>query len=124
VALIQALQSHVTVFRDVLADYALELRRRSAVGSESFRVTRAMRDEVRRRLGERGVTLPDSLVEGAGGLLDDEVWYEIARYVLGPAAERQRRIRQDAQIQRAVDLVRGTTSPQQLLGMIPSSAAH
>lgn len=124
VALIRALQSHVTVFRDVLADYALELRRRSAVGSESFRVTRAMRDEVRRRLGERGVTLPDSLVEGAGGLLDDEVWYEIARYVLGPAAERQRRIRQDAQIQRAVDLVRGTTSPQQLLGMIPSSAAH
>jgi carboxyl-terminal processing protease len=124
VALIQALQSHVVLFRDVLAAYALELRRGSAMGSESFGVTPAMRTEVRRRLAQGGVALTDSIVEGAGKLLDNEVGYEIARYVFGPAAERRRRIRQDRQIQRAVDLVRGTSSPQQLLGILPNSAAH
>jgi carboxyl-terminal processing protease len=123
-ALIQALQSHVVVFRDVLAAYALELRRGSAVGSESFQVTPAMRNEIRRRLSERGVTLADGVVKGAGTLLDDEIGYEIARYVFGPAAERRRRIERDHQVQRAVDLVRGTSSPQQLLGMLPQSAAH
>lgn len=40
VALIQALQSHVAVFRDVLAAYALELRRGSSIGSEGFEGTR------------------------------------------------------------------------------------
>jgi hypothetical protein len=123
-ALIQALQSHVVVFRDVLAAYALELRRGSAVGSESFQVTPAMRNEIRRRLSERGVTLADGVVKGAGTLLDDGIGYEIARYVFGPAAERRRRIERDHQVQRAVDLVRGTSSPQQLLGMLPQSAAH
>jgi hypothetical protein len=83
-----------------------------------------MRNEVRRRVAQRGVALTDSIVEGAGRLLDDEIGYEIARYVFGPAAERRRRIRQDRQIQRAVDLVRGTSSPQQLLGILPNSAAH
>jgi hypothetical protein len=87
-------------------------------------VTPGMRNEFRRRLAERGVTLADSVVKGAGKLLDDEVGYEIARYVFGPAAERQRRIQQDQQVQRAVDLVRATSSPQQLLGILPKSAAH
>jgi carboxyl-terminal processing protease len=55
VALIQAVQTQVVVFRDVLAAYALDLRRRSAVGSESFEVTPAMRNEVRRRLAARAL---------------------------------------------------------------------
>jgi carboxyl-terminal processing protease len=123
-ALIQALQRHVAVFRDVLADYALELRRGSAIREEGFKVTPSMRREIQRRLAQRGVALTDSLVQGAGRLLDNEVGYEIARYVFGPAAERRRRIERDHQIQQAADLVRRTSSPQQLLGMLPTSTAH
>jgi carboxyl-terminal processing protease len=124
VALILALQSHVAVFRDVLSAYALELRHGSAIRTESFEVTAAMRNEIRRRLAQRGVTLTDSIVQGASKLLDDEVGYEIARYVFGPEGERRRRIQQDQQIQRAAELVRRSSSPQQLLGMLPRSSAH
>jgi hypothetical protein len=37
--------------------------------------------------------------------------------VFGPAAERVRRVTEDVQIQEAVTLLRGSTSPQALLGM-------
>ncbi len=124
VALIQALQSHVAIFRDVLSAYALELRHGSAIRTERFDVTAAMRNEIRRRLTQQGVTLTDSIVQGASKLLDDEVGYEIARYVFGPEGERRRRIQQDRQIQRAAELVRRSSSPQQLLGMLPRSSAH
>ena len=46
--------------------------------------------------------------------------YEIARYTFGPAAARRRRAADDIQIQRVVELVRGTTSPQALLGLGPA----
>jgi carboxyl-terminal processing protease len=124
VALVQSLQNHVAVLRDVLSAYALELRHGSSIRTESFEVTAAMRAEIRRRLASRGVTLADSLVERAGNLLNDEIGYEIARYVFGPEGERRRRIQRDRQIHRAAELVGRTTSPQQLLGMLPKSSAH
>jgi hypothetical protein len=44
--------------------------------------------------------------------------------VFGPAGERRRRIQRDHQIQRAAELVARTSSPRQLLGMLPKSSAH
>lgn len=70
------------------------------------------------------IALTESIVDGGARLLDDEIGYEITRYVFGPDAERRRRIQQDHQIQRAAELVRGTSSPQQLLGMLPNSSGH
>jgi carboxyl-terminal processing protease len=122
-ALVQALQKQVTVFRDVLSAYALELRR-SAIRSEGFELTVSMRQDIRRRLALRGIALTDSIIAGGARLLDDEIGFEIARYVFGPDAERRRRIQQDHQIQRAAELVRGISSPQQLLGMLPNSDGH
>lgn len=87
-------------------------------------VTASMRQEIRRRLAQRGIALTDNIVDGGARLLDDEIGYEIARYVFGPDAGRRRRIQQDHQIQQPPELVRGTSSPQQLLGMLPSSAGH
>jgi hypothetical protein len=49
--------------------------------------------------------------------VDEQLGYEIARYTFGPAAERRRRAVGDPQIQRAIELVRGTTSPRALLGL-------
>jgi carboxyl-terminal processing protease len=113
----QALTGQVPAFRDVLTAYALELRRSGAVGSPEFTVTTAMRGEVRRRLGARGVVLPDSVYAGGGRLVDAQLGYEIARYLFGPGAERRRRVTEDEQVQRAVSLLRGSSSPQALLGM-------
>jgi carboxyl-terminal processing protease len=113
----QSLGGQIPVFRDVLTAYALDLRKDGAVSTEGFQVTPAMRAEVGRRLRDRGVALADSVFGGGTRILDEQLGYEIARYTFGPAAERRRRAADDVQIQRAVELVRGTTSPQALLGL-------
>ena len=50
-------------------------------------------------------------------MIGSQLGYEVARYVFGPAAERERRVAEDLQVREAVTLLRGTTSPQALLGM-------
>ena len=115
--LAQSLGGQVPVFRDVLTAYALELRKDRTVGSERFQVTAAMRAEVQRRLRDRGVAIADSVFGGAARIVDEQLGYEIARYSFGQAAERRRRAAGDPQIQRAIELVRGTTSPRALLGL-------
>jgi hypothetical protein len=63
------------------------------------------------------VAIADSVFGGATRIVDEQLGYEIARYSFGPAAERRRRAAGDPQIRRAIELVRGTTSPQALLGL-------
>ncbi len=120
----QSLGGQIPVFRDVLTAYALELRRGRAVESERFQVTAAMRAEVHRRLRDRGVAIADSGFGGAAQIVDEQLGYEIARYTFGPAAERRRRAAGDPQIQRAIELVRGMTSPQALLGLADHAPAQ
>jgi carboxyl-terminal processing protease len=121
----QSLGDRIPVFRDVLTAYALELKRAGGIGSEGFEVTGEMRAEVGRRLRERGVALEDSVFEGASRVVGEQLGYEIARYRFGPAAERRRRAVHDPQIRQAIELVRGTTSPQALLGLAgPAPQAH
>ena len=58
-------------------------------------------------------------------IVETQLGYEITRYVFGLAAERRRRVTEDEQVQRAVDLLRGSSTPQALLGMGPAAAnAH
>jgi carboxyl-terminal processing protease len=121
----QAIAEGVPLFRDVLTAYAMDLRRQGRVTDEEFAVTEEMRAEVRRRLRDRGVTVADSVFVGGRRIVDQQLGYEVARYAFGPAAERRRRTAGDLQIQRAIDLVRGTSSPRALLGLAnPSEIRH
>jgi hypothetical protein len=123
----QALNGQLVAFRDVLTAYALELRRGSAVTSEEFQVSEAMRDQVRQRLAARGVRLADSTFRGGANIVDQQLGYEVARYRFGPAAERRRRVSDDPQIGRAVELLRQATTPTALLGLASNtvgSRAH
>jgi carboxyl-terminal processing protease len=113
----RALEGQVSPYRDVLTAYALQLRRSREVRSEGFEITPVMRQEVRRRLQQRGVGIPDSVFVGGGQLLDEQLAYEIARYRFGPAAESRRRLADDRQIQQAVVLLRNASTPRALLGM-------
>jgi carboxyl-terminal processing protease len=117
-----ALDGHVALFRDMLTAYALDLRKAGTVSSEAFTVTPAMCEEIRRRLAEHGVVLADSVYAGGERVVSEQLGYEVARYVFGPAAERRRRVVGDDEVQQAVALLRGTTSPQALLGLGPSEA--
>ena len=120
----RSLGEQVPVFRDVLTAYALELRKGKVIAAEQFEVTPGMRAEVQRRLRDRGVAVEDSVFGGAARLVAEQLGFEIARYTFGPAAERRRRAAGDAQIQRAIELARGTTSPQALLGLADPPAAQ
>jgi carboxyl-terminal processing protease len=120
----QSLGERISIFRDVLTAYALELRKGRSVESEQFQVTAAMRAEVQRRLRDRGVAIADSVFSGGARIVDEQLGYEIARYAFGPAAERRRRATSDPQIERAIELVRGTTSPQALLGLADEAPAQ
>jgi carboxyl-terminal processing protease len=118
----QSLDGQVPAFRDVLTAYALELRKTGKVGGESFEVTAAMRAEVARRLRGRGVAIADSVFEGGSRIVGRQLGYEIARYSFGTDAERRRRAAEDGQVQQAIDLVRGTSTPRALLGLAPSES--
>ncbi len=110
----RALGSNVSVFRDVLTGYALELKSQRAVGSPDFTVTPVMVSEVMRRLRARAATVPDSVTAGARSLIAEELGYEAARYVFGRPAEVRRRMQSDRQVQEALGLARRARLPQDL----------
>jgi carboxyl-terminal processing protease len=114
----RALDGRLADFRDVLTAYALELRRTGAIRSEGFQVDRAMRDEVRRRLAERGLRMVDSTFDGGTTVVNQQLGYEVARYVFGPRAERRRRVADDPQIGQAAELLHQVTTPSALLGLV------
>ncbi len=119
----RALEGQVSPYRDVLTAYALQLRHAESVRSEGFEITPVMRQEVRRRLQQRGVAIPDSVFVGGGQLLDEQLAYEVARYRFGPAAESRRRVTDDRQIQQAVALLRNASTPRALLDMATVAAS-
>ena len=118
----RSLGDRIALFRDVLTAYALELRKAGAVTRESFEVTPEMRAEVARRLRQGGVAIADSVFEGGGRLVGEQLGYEIARYRFGADAERRRRAVEDGQIRQAIQLARGSTSPRSLVGLAPGQS--
>jgi carboxyl-terminal processing protease len=121
-AFAKALGSKVTVYRDVLSSYALELKGSGRLTDPSFAVSDDMVREVLTRLRARGVVLPDSVVESARGLIRQELGYEAVQYAFGRTAEFRRRVADDPQVQEALGLIRRARSPQDLLSLAVSRA--
>jgi len=107
----------IPAYRDVLTSYALELKGQNLIKSPSFTVTPAMRAELLRRLRTRGVRLSDAQWEGAAGLVADQLTFEITRFVFGRPAEFARRVSEDAQVKRAVELLTKARTPKELLAL-------
>jgi len=116
-AFVKALGNKVTVYRDVLSSYALELKGSGRLIDPGFAVTDPMIREVQRRLRERGAALVDSVAAGGGKLIAQELGYEAARYAFGRAVESRRRVADDHQVQEALTLARRAKSPQDLLAL-------
>ncbi len=113
----KALGTDAPLFRDVLTSFALEQKSTRGVTSETFSVTPAMRQQVYKRLGEKGVELTPAEFGQGGRLVDQQLGYEIARYVFGRPAEFRRRAADDPQMQTALELLRKAGSPKELLGL-------
>jgi carboxyl-terminal processing protease len=111
----RALGGQLPVYRDVMTSYALELKGEGVITDPSFRVTDRMRAEIVRRLEERDVTVTAQVLAGAQDLIDQELAYEIQRYVFGRQSESLRRLRDDGQVGRALELLRGAQTVSELL---------
>jgi carboxyl-terminal processing protease len=111
----RALGGKVPQFRDAITEYALSLKGSHAVTSPDFAVTPAMREELYRRVAQRGVTVPRATWDSAGTVVDRLLSYEIARYVFGTGAEFLRVARNDEVIATALDLLTGTPTQADLL---------
>jgi carboxyl-terminal processing protease len=125
----KALGSNLPLYRDVLTAYALEQKSARTVPSEAFTVTPAMREQIHQRLTEKGVELTPEEFKRGGRLVDQQLGYEIARYVFGRSAEFRRRAGDDRQVQTALELLRKADTPKELLGLAvsgstPGAARH
>lgn len=114
-ALGRALGNQVTTFRDVITNHALELRGDRSVQSRDFAVTGAMRDAVYAKLLARGVDVPREVFDGAAPLVDRLLAQDVVRYVFDPEASVRRSLQWDRALQTAVGLLRGVTTPAELL---------
>ncbi len=118
-----ALASKFAEYRDALTATALQLKNDKSVTSEDFTVTPAMRAEVLRRMRAKGVVITDETYAQATPLVNDQLGYEIARYVFGRSAEFRRRAHDDKQMQTALDLLRRAQTPKALMSLAVTEAA-
>jgi len=111
----RALGTQIPKFRDALTDYALSLKASGAIKDTNFAVTPAMRAELLRRMQARGVMVDSTMYASASSLVDRLLSYEIERYVFGTEAEATRKLRDDAVVSRAMQLVGGAKTPRELI---------
>jgi carboxyl-terminal processing protease len=113
----KALGNGLPQYRDALTSIALEAKKTHGVKAESFKVTPEMRQQVYQRLRARDVKISSTVFNGAGDLIDEQLGYEVARYVFGRPAEFRRRATNDSQMQTAMGLLRKAQSPKDLLSL-------
>jgi carboxyl-terminal processing protease len=113
----KALGNALPQYRDALTSIALEAKKTHGVKSESFKVTPEMRQQVYDRLRARDITVSLTVFNGAGTLIDEQLGYEVARYVFGRPAEFRRRATNDRQMQTAMGLLRKAQTPKELLSL-------
>jgi hypothetical protein len=78
---------------------------------------------VYQRLRAHDVDVSPAVFQGAGKLIDEQLSYEIARYVFGRSAEFRRKAANDQQMQTAIGLLRKAQTPKDLLSLARVSAA-
>ena len=124
----KALGNALPQYRDALTSIALEAKKNHGVTSESFKVTPEMRQQVYNRLKARDIQITPSVFQGAGSLIDEQLGYEVARYVFGRPAEFRRRAANDQQMQTAMGLLRKAQTPKDLLSLarvsVPGATAQ
>jgi carboxyl-terminal processing protease len=112
---IRALGANAGHFRDAVTDYALFLKGTRGITTPDFVVTPAMREEVWKRMKERGIDVPRNVYDEAEPLVSRTIGFDIARYIFGSDAEFRRRAAIDKPLQKALELARGAKSERDLL---------
>ena len=119
----KALGNGLPQYRDALTTIALEAKKAHGIKIESFKVTPEMRQQVYQRLRAKDIQITPAIFNGAGNLIDEQLGYEVARYVFGRPAEFRRRAAQDLQMQTAMGLLRRAQTPKQLLSLAQANGS-
>ena len=117
------LGGHIPQYRDALTAFALDAKKSGSIKSEDFKVTPEMRQQLLQKLKAKSVDLSPEAFDSASRLINDQLGYEIARYVFGRPAEFRRKARDDEQMQAAIELLRKAQSPKELMSLATSSRA-
>jgi hypothetical protein len=72
----------------------------------------------------KGITVDDARFNSAGRFVEEQISYEVARYVFGRQAEFRRRVGDDKQVAKALELLRQAPTPKGLLELTMSTAAR
>lgn len=102
-------------YRDVLTAYALELNAEAPPESSGFEVSERMATEIRNRLREVGIEIPDPLWLQARGLVTRQFVYELSRYSFGRSEELRRIAMDDNQVRRAISLLRSAATSSEVV---------
>jgi carboxyl-terminal processing protease len=121
-AFLDSLGSGYAAFRGALADCAAGIKQQGEIASEDFLVTPAMRERVRVELEGRQLHVGDQVFAAAGGYVDRQLGYDIAREVFGDAAASRRRLLDDRQMQAALELIQHSASEGDLIRLAESTA--
>ncbi|MGI8618852.1 MAG: S41 family peptidase [Gemmatimonadaceae bacterium] len=105
--LLHELGPDVRRFRDAVTDQALATKRAGNGIAAGFVVTQPMLDDLWNRMRARGIDVPKVVYDDASAYVSRILAYEMARYVLGPEAEFQRRAADDAVISAALSAISG-----------------
>jgi carboxyl-terminal processing protease len=114
-ALQESLGANAPKFRDVLVDYAISLKTSRGVSSPEFEVTPEMRNELYRRMQARGIAVERAVYDSAQTLVNRVLGGQITRFVFGTQAEYARTLREDADLAKARELLRGVSTPAELV---------
>ena len=109
----------------VLSDYAFEQKGKVR---PDFVVTPAMREEFLQRITRAGVKVDRTQWNAGAGWIDQQIDARVARVAFGDSAVQRRRLKDDAQLQRAIALVKRSTTQRELFAVaqaaVPTSTAN
>lgn len=114
---LRILGARYPAYRDVMTTYALELKGAGVVRDLDFRVGEREMQELYRRLRARDVEFPEKVWAGARPFVEQQFGYEVVRYVFGRETEQRRRIRDDLQVGRALELLARARSPMEVFAL-------
>jgi carboxyl-terminal processing protease len=99
-----------------LSDYALELKDKVKPG---FVVDRTWRDELYRRLVAAGVQLDRKVYDSATPSIDRLLTNRVARLAFGDSTAKRMALKDDAQLERAIAVLKQANSQKELFAIVP-----
>ncbi len=110
----RSLGAKLPAYRDVLTSYAIDLKGSSSISDPAFVLSAATRRELDRRLAERDIDVPTN----AWDWVTQQFTYEVQRYVFGRSSENERRLSDDRQVQKALELLGASQSVDELFAAV------